>query len=320
MFDGILAFFDRHQSFIITTHDPADADGIGSEIVFAEILKSRGKTVRIINSSTVPFNLQFIKKPGTVFEKWDSSMQVETSALLVLDTSEEFHMGPIREAIKKTKETFVIDHHEPKPSSKLTGFSNALASSTAEVAIELACFLGIELDAQTATAAYTGIVFDTGFFSYPKTSITTFKAAIKTLEWGAAPNHIYRQLMENSSCSAILLQKQALANLEFFANKKIALMVLRKEDFEIAGAEFEEVENTVNVPLKAKEIEVSILVKEKSTGEFFCSMRSKGNVNVSKIAQEFGGGGHVTAAGFRGCEGIETVVNKLLTIVESRLL
>jgi phosphoesterase RecJ-like protein len=321
MFESILAFLKKHKSFILTTHDTPDADGLGAELVLSLILKKLGKQVRIINSSAVPVNLQFLKN-GTEFEKWnpeEHSAYAKNSVMLILDTSDEFHLGPVREALKLANESFIIDHHEPKPSSRLTGFVDAAASSTAELSIELACLLGIDLDPHTATAAYAGIVFDSGFFAYPKTSIRTFKAAIKTMEWGAAPNQIYRQLMENSSCSAILIQKQALSKLEFHASKKIAIMALKKEDFEAAGAEFEEVENTVNIPLKAREVEVSILLKEKTTGEIFCSLRSKGIVNVSKIAQQFGGGGHVTAAGFRSLQSMEAVVTKLLLCVEAKL-
>ena len=321
MFDNILSFFDRHNSFILTTHDSPDADGLGAELVLASILKKAGKNVRIINSSPAPENLHFIQN-DTDIEIWDPNIHhsiYENFAMLILDTCEEHHLGSVREAIKKARETFIIDHHEPKPMSRLKGFVDTFASSTSELAIELACTMGAELDLHTATAAYAGIVYDSGFFAYPKTSIRTFQAAIKTMEWGADPNHIYRQLKENSLCSAILLQKQALSHLEFHAEKKIAFMALGREDFIKAGAEYEEVENIVNIPLRAKEVEVSLLLKEKENSEVFCSLRSKGKVNVSKIAQEFGGGGHVTAAGFRSLLDIEETKKKLLDCVISRL-
>jgi len=327
MFEDVLRFFDRHQSFILTTHDSPDADGIGAEYVAASILKKKGKDVKIINSSPVPKNLQFISHMEFEINKWDTSLLVSAehasllmnSGMLILDSSDELHLGPVREDLKRAKEVFFIDHHEKKPSSKLIGLADPLASSAAEIAIELACFMGIELDPLTATAAYCGIIYDTGFFSYPKTTQRTFQAAIRTLEWGANPNHVYQQLMENSTCAAVLLQKQALTNLEFFADKMIAVMFLNREDFEKAGAEFEEVENIVNIPLKAKEVEVSVLVREKSTGEVFCSLRSKGRINVSKVAQAFNGGGHVTASGFRSFDNVETTVRKLVVYLEARI-
>jgi len=323
MFESVLSFIESHKSFVLTTHDSPDADGLGAELVMASILKNAGKDVKIINSSPIPEYLQFlITEKKQEIDVWDPDRHkpfVKSSVILVLDTSEEIHLGTVREALKLSKENFIIDHHEPKPISKLTGFIDSAASSTSELTIELACLTGTELDPQTATAAYAGIVLDTGFFAYPKTTERTFKAAIKTLEWGAAPNRIYRQLMENSSCAAVLLQRQALSNLEFLSGKRIALIILKKEDFEISGAEFEDVENIVNIPLKAREVEVSLLLKEKGSGEVFCSLRSKGKVNVSKIAQNFGGGGHVTAAGFRSVSNLDETVKNLLDCVESRL-
>ena len=335
MFESILSFFDRHNSFILTTHESPDADGIGSELVISSILKKAGKNIRIINSSPVPKVLQFMTEgtcreacgnngevSGIEIEKWNPKEHfpvLENYAMLVLDTGEKLHLGAIREAIKKTRETFIIDHHEQIPSSNLKGIIDSSASSTAELVIELACSMGIELDPHTATAAYAGIVYDSGFFAYPKTTIRTFKAAIKTMEWGANPYEIYKQLMQNCSYASLLLQKQALAHLEFHIEKKVALLTLYKEDFEMSGAEYEEVENIVNIPLRAKEVEVSLLLKEKENSEVFCSLRSKGYVNVSKIAHEFGGGGHITAAGFKTKKSMQETINKLLSCVESRL-
>ncbi|MCL2441635.1 MAG: bifunctional oligoribonuclease/PAP phosphatase NrnA [Treponema sp.] len=321
MFASILSFIDRHDSFILTTHDSPDADGLGAEAVLASILKKKGKQAKIIHSSPIPRYLEFIKE-GFEIEQWDPLKHahlLENSALLVLDTSEEHHLGSIREVVKKVRECFVIDHHDPKPVAKLTGLIDSTASSVSEISIELTCNIGIDLDPFTATAAYAGIVSDSGFFAYPKTSMRTFKAAMKTLEWGAAPNLIYRQLMENSSCASVLLQKQALSSLEFHAGKKIALMTLHWEDFVEAEAEFEEVENIVNIPLRAREVEASLLIREKEHGEIFCSLRSKGTLNVSKIAQNFGGGGHVTAAGFRSYTGIEETIKKLLSCVRTQV-
>ena len=318
MFDKVLSFIDKHQSFILTTHDPPDADGLGAQLVFAAIIKNRGKNVRIINSSAIPTYNRFMDQ-DYIAEIWNAEKHsglLENSAIIVMDTSDEYHLGPMRQTLKKAKDVFIFDHHEPRPKQKYTGFIEPTASSTAELSIELADFVGITLDQDTATAAYAGIVYDSGFFAYPKTTIRSFKAASKTLEWGANPNHIYRQLMENGSCAAIMLQKQALSNLEFFAGKKIAAMVLRKEDFEISGACQEDTEGIVNIPMKAREVEVSLLIKEKMTGEVRCSLRSKGSVNVSKIAQGFGGGGHISAAGFKSSLGPEDTLKKLLYFIE----
>jgi len=320
MFEKVLSFLDRYESFVLTTHDPPDADGLGTELVLAAILKNKGKKCRIINASPMPLYNRFMDK-ASIIEIWDDEKHAnfaKESALMVVDTSDEYHLGSMRENLKKAKEIFIIDHHEINPKSKLTGFSDPTAASTSELAIEIAECLGVSLDCDTAAAAYAGIVYDTGFFAYTKTTIRTFKAAIKTLEWGADPNSTYRQLMENGSLASILLQKQALSKLEFYADKKIAVMVLCKEDFENSGAAYEDSDSIVNIPLKAQEVEISMLIKEKPSGEVRCSLRSKGNVNVSKIAQVFNGGGHISAAGLKSPLNPKETLKKLLNYIEDR--
>jgi phosphoesterase RecJ-like protein len=320
MFEDVFSFIDRHRSFVLTTHDSPDADGFGAQMVMFSILKKSGKEIKIINADPFPKHLDFLD--GAPVEIWDEakhSSDLQNSALMILDTCEEYHIGSIRKVLKNVKEAFVFDHHEPGPHSKLSGLIDHSAASTSEMAIELALCMDVALDQKTAAAAYAGIVFDSGFFAYPKTSIRTFKAAMKALEWGADPNYIYRQLMENSSYSSVLLQKQALSHLQFHHGRRLAVMTLSMEDLRITGAEFEEAENIVNIPLKAKEVEISILLKEKTAEEIRCSLRSKGTINVSKIAQGFGGGGHVTAAGFRSSLSMEKILNKLISDMEARL-
>lgn len=321
MFENVVSFIDRHQSFVLTTHDYPDADGLGAELVFASILEKAGKTRGVINSSDVPINLRFMEK-GDLIKKYDKEKHagfIENSAMMILDTSDLNYLGAMKDALKKVKEVFVFDHHEPKRKSKTAGFFDASAASTCELAIEFALSMNVELNPDVAKAAYAGIVYDSGFFAYPKTSLRTFKAAIKTIEWGVAPNQIYKHLMESSSYAAMLLQKQALLNMEFHAEKKIAVIVLRREDYLDAGAEFEEAERIVDIPIKTKEVEVSLLVKENPEGDIRCSMRSKGLVNVAKIAESFKGGGHVTAAGFTSSSSVEEVLEKALALIQARL-
>jgi phosphoesterase RecJ-like protein len=321
MLEQALAFIDKYPSFILTTHDPPDADGLGAELVLARLIKQRGKNARIINASPVPALFRFMDSAGLI-EQWDPEKHgglPESSAFIMLDTSDEYIIGCMKDLLGAVRETLVFDHHEPKPLSTLTGIIEPGAGSTCEMAVELATAAGVDLDPPTALAAYTGIVYDTGFFAYSKTTLRTFRSALITLERGVNPYFVYQQLMENSSPCALLLQKQVLSTLEFYAGGKVAVQVLRKEDLEKTGANFEDAESFINVPLRAKDVAVSILVKETLEGKVRCSLRSKGTVNVSKIAQAFGGGGHVSAAGFRSAAGVEETLGKALEKVESQL-
>ena len=314
MIDKLQALIDRNESFILTTHDPADADGLGAQLVMACILKGRGKKVRIINAGPVPEHFAFMDDREVV-EQWDKEahgMLPDQSALVVMDTAEENHIGQMRELIGRAREVFVVDHHEPKPGTTLKGIFDATAASTCELAVELADAAGAAIDPGTAFAAYVGIVYDTGFFAFPKVGERTFRAASRLLQLGANPNEAYRRLCENVPLRALLLQKRALSGLTLHCGDRIAVQVLRQEDFAEAGALSGDTDGFVNFPLKARGICVSVMIKETPEGKVCCSLRSKGEFNVAKIAQELGGGGHLNASGFRSALGLEETVVKTL--------
>ncbi|MDR2184726.1 MAG: DHH family phosphoesterase [Treponema sp.] len=316
-----LEFIKRNSSIILTSHEGADADGIGAEILMAHILENMGKDVRIINAEPVASRYAFMN-PKEKIEVWNEAKHgdlLQKSALIIVDTSDEYHIGILKDILPKVKETLVIDHHEPSPFSSLTGYINSTASSTCEIIIDIAKKTGVALDTPCAIAAFAGISYDTGSFAYKKTSLKTFKAALVLIRAGAVPSQIYSALNENDSLGALLLQKQVLSSLKLYNLGRIAVQILKKEDLETTGGEFEEAEAFINVPLKSREVEVSILIKENRKGIIRCSLRSKGPVNVSKIAQQFGGGGHATAAGFKSSQGIDETLARVLEKIESVL-
>jgi phosphoesterase RecJ-like protein len=312
--DQVFQFLERHGSFILTTHDNADADGLGAEQVFACILNRMGKEVHIINTGPVPECFLFMD-PDRKIEEWDPSRHKdlpEKSALLILDTADEYNIGRMRDIIGRVKETLALDHHEKNKLSSIPAFVDSSASSTCELAVEIAQAAGLVLDKNTAIAAYAGIIYDTGSLSYIKTTARTFRVCLDLITAGVVPYSIYKSLNESGSMNALLLQKRVLSSLEIHCGGRAAVQILRQEDIKSTGAAFEDAESFVNVPLKAKDIVVSILAKETADGRVRCSLRSKGTVNVSKIARIFSGGGHTTSAGFRSELGIEETLEQAL--------
>jgi phosphoesterase RecJ-like protein len=319
----VLDFIGRHLFFIITTHQNADADGLGAELIFAQICRDLGKKVRIINTDPVSERIAFMdpQSETETFGKTETELPAEFS-LVILDTADEYNIGAVRDIIPRAGEVFVIDHHEPNRFSTLKGFIDSTASSTCELMVELAAEAGVVLNSLSAAAAYAGIIYDTGSFAYSKTTARTFKAALVLIEAGVNPYTIYGRLNENAPTTALLLQKQVLSTLEILNRGRIAVQILRKEDLETLDARIEDAEALINIPLKSRDIRVSILIKENREGQVRCSLRSKGEVNVSKIAQLFGGGGHVSAAGFKSRDSIEitlaSVLNKINEIMDTK--
>jgi phosphoesterase RecJ-like protein len=314
MTDNVLKFLKKHNSLALTTHEGADADGLGAELVFAQICRAMGKSVRIFNTAPTTERFAFID-PHNEIEVWDASVPAEipkNTALVILDTSDEYNIGKVKEFVSQALEVFIIDHHEPNQFSAWDGYIDRTASSTCEMVIEIANAAGVALNEVSAAAAYAGIIYDTGSFAYSKTTARTFRAALSLVEAGVNPYRIYHELYETASTEALLLQQQVLSTLELRNEGRVAVQILRKRDLEASRASIEDAENFINVPLRSKDIMVSVLVKENREGQVRCSLRSKGKVNVSKIAQAFSGGGHVSAAGFRSKGSVEETLSGVL--------
>ncbi|MDR0290266.1 MAG: bifunctional oligoribonuclease/PAP phosphatase NrnA [Treponema sp.] len=320
MVDKLINFIAKHDSFILTTHDPPDADGLGAQMVLACILKEWNKQFKIINASPTPEQFKFMDPQGMV-ECWNNEnhwTMAEQSTLFMLDTADEEMLGQMKDVFSMAEEVFVIDHHEPKPHAPMQGIIDSSAASTCEMVVKMAESTGIKLDYQAAFAAYAGIAYDTGFFAYPKTTPGTLYAAMTLMALGAKPNEIFHRLYESSPVRSLVLQKRAIASMEFHCDNRVASQVLRQNDFVEAGALSEDTDGFVNFPLKAQEVVVSVLVKE-TPNKLRCSLRSKGNINVAKIAQEFGGGGHVNASAFKSNDDVDKTLAKALAKIAEAL-
>jgi phosphoesterase RecJ-like protein len=322
MMRKIQDFIDKHSSFILCTHEIPDADGIGAEMLLAFILKKIGKKARVINALPIPAGFAFMD-PDKTIETWDSEQHqplLNTSALIILDTSDEYNIGKLKdEVLPHVLDVLVVDHHELGPKSVLDGCVDPKAASTSEMIMLVADSFNIIPDLVTANAVFAGLAYDTGSFAYLKTNINTFKAALTLVKCGVNPYTSYQNLFESASIAAVILQKIVLSSLEIHADGKIAVQILRKEDLASTGATIEDAEGFINLPLRSKNVKVSILLKESATGPIRCSLRSKGEVNVSKIAQQFSGGGHATAAGFKSDLTIEQTLETLLNKVKEFL-
>jgi len=323
MIKTAIDFISKYQSLIITTHDPADPDGLGAEMLVFSIAASLKKKARIINSGPVPEKYRFMCQDSKI-ENWGDLKEPvpEKPALIIVDTSDEYHLGELRHLLPQVSEVFVIDHHEPNQFCSFNGWLDNTASSVCEMVVELTQAVGLTLNLEDAKAAYAGIVYDSGFFSYPKTTERTFRMALALIQIGVDPYEIYQDLNENCSIKTLHLQKRSLSGLQIHNQDRVAIQTLRRSDMDAVGGSFEDTKNFVNMPLQSRSIEVSVFLKENKEGFVICSLRSRGKVNVSKLAQSMGGGGHVTAAGFKTTasidETLETILHKVSEALEEK--
>lgn len=291
-----------YGNFVLASHDGPDADGLGAAYALAIALESIGKKARILLLEAPAPKLSFIDRRGYFVPLSDPTVlpfEPATTCAIVVDTHDLAFLGTRTEAlVSKARGVILLDHHEIKGIPDGRFCVDPTASSTCEMVYRLAGLLGAELPLDAAEAIFAGIVYDTGSFAYPKTSESTFACARDLVGRGVKPYTIHNRVYESASIGVLLLQKIVIGSLELRASNRVAIQVLRQDDLREARASYEDAEDFVNIPLKGASVEVSILFKENTEGRFRCSLRSKGNVNVARIAQAFGGGGHKTAAGF----------------------
>jgi bifunctional oligoribonuclease and PAP phosphatase NrnA len=313
---GAIDFLTRTRRFIITAHETPDGDAIGSECAMLRTLRSMGKEAMIFNADPTPHKFAFLDTDSIV-QVLQSADQLppdlEDYALLMLDTNDVHNIGQIATLVlPRVREHFIIDHHENEEDLLAGNLIKKNASSTSEVIYQIFKEMRVEIDFATAEALYTGILFDTGCFIYPKTTALTFAIARDLVVKGVEPNLVYAHVYESNSISALILHSRVLSTLELVFGSHVAILTMNRQMIADSGANYEEADQFINIPLKSGDIRVSVFFKENAEGLLRCSLRSKGAINVAEIAQAFGGGGHTTAAGFKCRESLETTKNIVL--------
>ncbi len=303
-FKNLDQYLAKYDKFIISTHESPDADGIGAELAFNELLNFLGKKSIILNSDPLPDTLEFLdieKEINILDSEEEVPPDIDEYAQIVLDTNDYDNIGSAYHILKnRVRDIFIIDHHDAGDSDKFdTNFIRVEASSASEIVYEIMSYYGKDLTFKSAQAIYTGMLFDTGSFRYPKTTPLTYRIAARCMELGADPFKIYEHLYESNSLSSFSLRSHILATMEVLQNGKMIAMKLTPDMLRRTGASFTEGEPVINVPLTVKGVVASILIKQDIVGPVKVSMRTKGDIDVARLAMEMGGGGHKNAAGYK---------------------
>jgi bifunctional oligoribonuclease and PAP phosphatase NrnA len=317
-----IEFIQRTRRFIITAHETPDGDAIGSECAMFHALRALGKEALIFNADPTPRKFAYMDRGGIVGVLDGTHPlpdDLESWSLLMLDTNDIRNIGQVSTLVlPRVRECFIIDHHE-KENALAGNCILVSASSTCEILYPLFRALGVTVDFPMAQALFTGIVYDTGSFVYPKTTAETFEIARDLVRAGVEPNDIYARVYESNSISALVLQSRVLSTLQLAHDERVAILTLRRQMIVDSGANYEEADQLINIPLKSENIRVSVFFKENLEGLLRCSLRSKGNINVAEIAQSFGGGGHKTAAGFKCRQTLESTQEIVLEKLKAQL-
>jgi phosphoesterase RecJ-like protein len=288
----------RHRRFLLTTHIRPDADGLGSQLALAEILRRLGKEVRLVIASTWPPRYNFLD-PDRRIERFTlpGNAWRDVDAVIILDTGtwkqlEDF--GKFLATLPVAKA--VIDHHISQDDLGALRFVDTTAEATGRLVYEAAAALGEPLNEAAANHLFAALATDTGWFRHANASAATFDLAGKLVRAGARPTHLYEQLYEHNTLPRLKLMGLVLDRLERAAGGRVAYAEIRREDYPATGAVPQDTEELVNYPRSLAGVEVALMFMEQPRGGVKVSFRSRG-VDVAKVAEQFGGGGHKLASG-----------------------
>jgi phosphoesterase RecJ-like protein len=154
---------------------------------------------------------------------------------------------------------------------------------------------GAKVTPEMATCLYTAVLTDTGSFCFAGTNAHTFELAVELVRCGANPVEIAHHVYFSNPTSKMRLLGAALSNLH--REGTLAYMHLSMDEMELSGGLEEDCEGIVNYALGIQGVEVALFFRELADGRYRVSLRSKGQVNVASVAEQFGGGGHICASG-----------------------
>jgi len=319
-------FLEQHGKFLLTTHVNPDGDGLGSEIALALWLRSRGKSVAVLNDSPVPAAFTFLtaEVPIETFEPALAETRfAEADGLVVLDTSNRQRIGRLSPLLDgHIIPVAIVDHHVTHQNG--FGQVNVIepgAAATGEIVFDLLKEAGATLTLAMAEALYVALVTDTGSFKYSNTDPAAHRMAAELLATGIDPQRLNARVSAHATAGRLRFFGEALMGLEMLADGRIAVLDASPEQFAKHGLVGADTEGLVDLPRTITGVDVVCLISEAEAGRIKVSMRSTGRVAIDAVATELGGGGHPHAAGvlLRGTRAAvrERVVSRLRALVEA---
>lgn len=305
-----------YNNFAIVSHTSPDGDSMGSMLALYSILSIEGKHVDMFIDDVLPERYSFLPffelvKPFNGSKNYD--------CLFALDCGDPERLGKCKEHISKAKAVINIDHHI---SNYMYGTVNILeikASSTGEMLYDIFADNNYEINKDTALCLYTSILTDTGGFKYSNTTSNTLKVAGNLIDTGIDFSEIYSIIYDRKSIEQVKLMSRVISTLDMALDNRVALLSLFPNMLKECGAKEEDASEFINISRDIDGVEVAVFIKEKASQSFRISLRSKSKVDVRRIAERFGGGGHVRAAGCTIEGNYEVVKNIIIDEIKKHM-
>jgi phosphoesterase RecJ-like protein len=312
----------RRERFLLTAHEGPDGDALGSLLGLHHMLTQLGKdSVMFLAAKEFPLPVEYRFLPlEEVFHEPPADMP--DRAVVFLDCGNIDRM-PVDFLAADGNFKINIDHHHDNTLFGDVNLVEVDASCTAEIVYELAILLGVEITPEIASALYVGIVTDTGKFMYENCNARTHRIAAELIDAGVRVDETFRRLYEHVPVEKLRLLSRALDGIERHCGGVLVLSYIAADDYEESGAGEEMTEGMIDQLRSVEGASVAALVRDlcdRGGPARKVSLRSSGGeIDVSAIAREHGGGGHKRAAGFSTDLEIDELVAFLSAEVSAQL-
>jgi bifunctional oligoribonuclease and PAP phosphatase NrnA len=290
MLHDVLRQIEQRERFVLTSHARPDGDAVGSALACCQVLRAMGKHADVVLHDGVPRIYRSLPFADQVLQA--DTVQGNYEAAIILEC-DSIH----RTRLEGLEDRFLIsiDHHTSGRPFAHVNWIDPHAVATAEMVFRLAREAGVKFSPEIATCLYTALMTDTGSFMFQGTNDNTFALARELVLAGADPAHCARGIYFAHSSAKLRLLGEALRNLNLEAH--LGWIWVTQAQMERCGAREEDCEGLVNYVLSIGDVEVAAFFRELPDGRYRVSLRSKGKVNVARVAESFGGGGHECASG-----------------------
>lgn len=334
-FEKLATRLEGSSRILLLTHAKPDGDAIGSVLALHRALTIRGRACDIFLRGPVGWNLQpFIAAGEAIHLLEESAPWADYDFVVIADTGARSQLDSLGDWLAARRDRVAVIDHHVQGNSELADhriIDTAAPSATFLVA-GLIDALGVEIGGgpfSIAEALLLGLATDTGWFKHNNASPAAFRLAARLIEAGADKARIFAISEENDRPQRLALTARAIQSIEYIADGRAAVMTLLPEDFQITGADAEEMTGIVNEPLSIAAVRVAALLSAVDGTVAKISLRSKPAqqtprgiiraIDVNVIAGHFSGGGHLHAAGARVERPLAEVRGEVVALLEAAL-
>jgi phosphoesterase RecJ-like protein len=303
-FQKAVELINGANSILLTTHIRPDGDACGCVRAMMQVMQQLGKKAQPLFLSPLAawYESLFDEKPAILGNDVQpdqlSEAYADVDLIVIVDTDSNVQLPGFADWLPDCgKKTIVIDHHITGDGLGHVKLLDTEAAAAGELIFDLIKFAGWDITECIAESIFIALSTDTGWFKFGNTDSRIFHTAAELIDAGARPNEIYRLLYQSFSPARLYLMTRMLDHLELHADARIATQYILRKDFDETGASGPDTENLIDECQRIESVEVAALFTELADSGFRCSLRSKGKVDVRKIAQKYGGGGHTLASG-----------------------